>query len=66
MKDPGNWFDRGHLVQDLAVFRSFMGLNGLALIRDVEDPEPPIEPGFPIAGIRPYKMNSSRLGGFGP
>ena len=46
------------------MFSSLVGSNGLAVIRDVEDPEPPIEPEFPIIGIRPDKMDSSRLGRF--
>ena len=35
--------------------------NGLAVIRDVEDPGPTIEPNFLITGIRLNKIDSSGL-----
>ena len=57
----GTITDKGHLVQDLVVFSSFVGSNGLAVIRDVEDPEPAIEAEFSVTGIGPNKMDLSRL-----
>ena len=43
------------------MFRSFVGPNCLAVIRDVEDPEPLIEADFPITGIEANKMDSPGL-----
>ena len=43
------------------MFRPFVRSNGLAVIRDVEDPEPTIEPNFPITGIRLDKIDLSGL-----
>ena len=43
------------------MFSSFVGSNGLAVIRDVEDPEPAIEAEFSVTGIGPNKMDLSRL-----
>jgi hypothetical protein len=59
-RSRGPFANQVHLVYDLVVFRSFVSSNGLAVIRDIEDPEPAIEADLSITGIR-ARVNVSRF-----